>query len=385
MIEPAPGLRVALAQINPTVGDLDGNAALIAEWIDRAREAGADLVVFPELCLPGYPAEDLYLKRHFLAANAAALERARRPCGRDRRAGRLRRAGRRTRASGRPTPRGSSPQLGRPARRRARSSRLPQEPAPQLRRLRRGPLLRARREPLAVEIDGVALGLTICEDLWEPGRPPRSRSNVGARLILNPSGSPYLRGKGPTGSGCSPSGLASTACRSRSATWSAARTSSSSTATASSSTRRARCRAGAAVRAGPAALGARRERPHRRASRLRDLDEVYAALGSGSATTRKNGFERVRRPLRWDRLGPGRAARRRRARPEQLSCVVMPSPHSSPDTQADARAIARNLGAELIELPIATAMAAYDQTSPDTGAPPGWRPRTSRRGSAATC
>src|SRR3954468_11995858 len=75
MNEPAPGLIVALAQIDPTVGDLEGNAALIGDSIAAAREAGADLVVLPELCLPGYPAEDLYLKRHFAEANVTALER----------------------------------------------------------------------------------------------------------------------------------------------------------------------------------------------------------------------------------------------------------------------------------------------------------------------
>ena len=67
-------MRVALAQINPTVGDIDANAAKVAEWIGRARAEGADLVVFPELCVPGYPAEDLYLKRHFIEANRLAVE-----------------------------------------------------------------------------------------------------------------------------------------------------------------------------------------------------------------------------------------------------------------------------------------------------------------------
>ena len=57
----------------PTVGDLAGNSALIADSIRAAREAGAGLVVTPELCLPGYPAEDLYLKRHFAEANARAV------------------------------------------------------------------------------------------------------------------------------------------------------------------------------------------------------------------------------------------------------------------------------------------------------------------------
>src|SRR4051794_41823404 len=66
-------LRVALAQINPTVGDIAGNARLIRERIDRAREEGAQLVVFPELALTGYPPEDLLLKPHFLDDTAAAL------------------------------------------------------------------------------------------------------------------------------------------------------------------------------------------------------------------------------------------------------------------------------------------------------------------------
>ena len=66
-------LRLALAQINPTVGDLEGNAAKISHYIERARDAGAELVLFPELALSGYPPEDLLLKEHFLRANAEAL------------------------------------------------------------------------------------------------------------------------------------------------------------------------------------------------------------------------------------------------------------------------------------------------------------------------
>ncbi|MGZ5343024.1 MAG: nitrilase-related carbon-nitrogen hydrolase, partial [Solirubrobacterales bacterium] len=66
-------LRLALAQIDTTVGDLDQNAEKIAAWAGRARDEGAELVLFPELCLPGYPAEDLYLKPHFLEANQDVL------------------------------------------------------------------------------------------------------------------------------------------------------------------------------------------------------------------------------------------------------------------------------------------------------------------------
>ena len=102
--------------------------------------------------------------------------------------------------------------------------------------------------------------------------------------------------------------------------------------------------------------------PARITEPLADLAEVYAALVLGVRDyTRKNGFERALVGLSGgidsalvaliaaDALGP-----------ERLTCVVMPSPHSSDATQADARAIARNLGAELIELPIGEAMGAYD-------------------------
>ena len=68
-------LRVALAQINLTVGDLAGNEQKIVSYMEQAREAGADLVAFPELAVPGYPPEDLLLKPSFVAANLACLKR----------------------------------------------------------------------------------------------------------------------------------------------------------------------------------------------------------------------------------------------------------------------------------------------------------------------
>ena len=68
-------LRIALAQINPTVGDLTGNEKKILTYTARARELGADVVAFPELTVPGYPPEDLLLKPSFVAANIACLHR----------------------------------------------------------------------------------------------------------------------------------------------------------------------------------------------------------------------------------------------------------------------------------------------------------------------
>jgi NAD+ synthase (glutamine-hydrolysing) len=66
-------LRVALAQINPTVGDLEGNSALITKHTEQAKKAGADVIVFPEMVLTGYPVEDLALRASFRSASKRAL------------------------------------------------------------------------------------------------------------------------------------------------------------------------------------------------------------------------------------------------------------------------------------------------------------------------
>ena len=68
-------LRIALAQINPTVGDLRGNLERIVRTYDEAEAAGCDIVAFPELALTGYPPEDLVMKPGFVADNLAALEK----------------------------------------------------------------------------------------------------------------------------------------------------------------------------------------------------------------------------------------------------------------------------------------------------------------------
>src|SRR3990172_940465 len=68
-----PTLRVALAQINTTIGDMDGNVQKVLEYIGRARDAGADVVSFPELTITGYPPEDLLLRAGFVEDNLEAL------------------------------------------------------------------------------------------------------------------------------------------------------------------------------------------------------------------------------------------------------------------------------------------------------------------------
>jgi len=67
-------VRIALGQINTTVGDLDGNVERMSEWAARATDGGADLVCFPELAITGYPPEDLVLRPQFVRDNLSALE-----------------------------------------------------------------------------------------------------------------------------------------------------------------------------------------------------------------------------------------------------------------------------------------------------------------------
>ena len=126
--------------------------------------------------------------------------------------------------------------------------------------------------------------------------------------------------------------------------------------------------------------------PGRIAEPLPDLAEVYGALVLGLRDyVAKNGFRHVGLALSGgidsalvallavDALGP-----------ERVTCVVMPSPHSSSETQEDARTIAANLGVEALEIPIEGAMAAYEAALPRRPRRRASPPRTSRRGSAAT-
>ena len=73
-------LRIAMAQMNPTVGDLTGNVHRITAWLRDAKKAKADLIVFPELAITGYPPEDLLLKSQFVADNLRAMNEITQVC-----------------------------------------------------------------------------------------------------------------------------------------------------------------------------------------------------------------------------------------------------------------------------------------------------------------
>jgi NAD+ synthase (glutamine-hydrolysing) len=350
-------MRIALAQIDPTVGDVDGNAAKIAEWIGRAGEQGAELTIFPELCVPGYPAEDLYLKRHFVEANRRAVEE-------------LARA-----VSGMTVLVGfAEPVAGGGDSRHAhnsiavladgavrgvyRKNRLPNYAVFDEQRY-----FVPGTEPLTIDIAGERVGLTICEDCWVPGPPAQTEAEQGASLIANPSGSPYHRGKG----------------REREAMF-AERSRTYGTSFAFCNLVGGQDELvfdGQSLVTGPdGELIARAAQFEEELlvcelpdgggpliEPLADLDEVYAALVLGLRDyVAKNGFRHVGVALSGgidsalvamlaaDAVGP-----------ERLSCVVMPSPHSSSETQEDARTIARRLGCELLEIPIEPMMSGYER------------------------
>ncbi len=353
-------MRIALAQIDPTVGDIDANAAKVAEWIARAAGAGAELTIFPELCVPGYPAEDLYLKRHFVAASRRAVEELARGVG----DGMTALVGFAEPVAG---PRGDDARIahnslavlsGGAVQAVYRKNRLPNYAVFDEQRY-----FVPGDEPLTVDAAGLAVGLTICEDVWAPGPPASTEAEQGARLIANPSGSPYHRGKGHER-------VEMFAARSR-----------------AYGAYFAFCNLvggqdelvfdGQSLVTGPdGELLARAsqfeeelllcELPGGTASiaePLSDLDEVYEALVLGLHDyVAKNGFRHVGVALSGgidsalvallaaDAVGP-----------ERLSCVVMPSPHSSSATQGDARTIAANLGCELIEIPIEPVMGGYER------------------------
>lgn len=192
-------LRIGLAQVNATVGDLDANANLVSAYAQHAVEAGCHLAVYPEMVLVGYPPEDLVLRSSFVQASLDALEVL---------AVRLHREGAGEIACvvgycGRTeTP---TPSVGRPA----------GEPQNSAAVLHRGRVVaRTAKHHLpnygvfdefryfvrgdrlcVVRLHGVDVALTICEDLWQEGGPVKLSREAGAGLVLCINGSPYERGK----------------------------------------------------------------------------------------------------------------------------------------------------------------------------------------------
>ena len=178
-------IRVALCQCNLPVGDLDGNLDRIRALVGRAVDQGADLTVFPELAVTGYPPEDLLLNPRFADAAAAGVREL-------------------ARSLTDTVVVVGLPELGEDLHNAAavladnaivatyRKHFLPNYAVFDEQRY-----FASGDDALVIDLDGVRIGVTICEDLWYPGGPGQwAAVGGGAELIVNLSGSPYHRGKG---------------------------------------------------------------------------------------------------------------------------------------------------------------------------------------------
>ncbi|MGA8364923.1 MAG: NAD+ synthase [Solirubrobacteraceae bacterium] len=180
-------MRLALCQINATVGDIAGNARRILDGLSSARAAGAELVLFGELALTGYPPEDLLLREHFLTDTRAALEDlAREITGTSATAI----VGFPELADGHVY--NAAAVLGDGAVQFVyRKLHLPNYGVFDERRY-----FTPGSAGATIDIVGHRIGLTVCEDLWQPGSPATEESAAGASLLVNVSASPYHAGKG---------------------------------------------------------------------------------------------------------------------------------------------------------------------------------------------
>jgi NAD+ synthase (glutamine-hydrolysing) len=197
-------LRIALAQVNATVGDLDGNAELIVAWTRRAAERGAQVVVFPEMMLTGYPVEDLALRASFVEASIATLHAV---------AARLEVEGlggiavvtgyldRRTDLTARTGLPAGAPQDaaallygGRVVITSAKHHLPNYGVFDEFRYFVPGDTLPVFRVPTS-EGQSVEVAIAICEDLWQDGGPVAVCRRSGAALLVVPNASPYERGK----------------------------------------------------------------------------------------------------------------------------------------------------------------------------------------------
>ena len=197
-------LRIALAQVNATVGDLDGNAELIVEWTRRAAARGARVVVFPEMMLTGYPVEDLALRASFVEASIAALRAVAARLEAeglggiavvtgylDRRADLAPRTGL---PAGAPLDAAALLHGGRVVITSAKHHLPNYGVFDEFRYFVPGNTLPVFRLPTESG-QSVEIAIAICEDLWQDGGPVAVCRRSGAGLLVVPNASPYERGK----------------------------------------------------------------------------------------------------------------------------------------------------------------------------------------------
>src|SRR6201992_3240822 len=198
-------LRIALAQVNATVGDLDGNARLIGEWTRRAAARGARVVVFPEMMLTGYPLENLALRASFVEASIAALHDVAAGLAAeglggtavvtgylDRRADLAPRTGL---PAGAPRDAAALLYGGRVVITSAKHHLPNYGVFDEFRYFVPGNTLPVFRLPVAERGDAVGVAVAVCEGPGQEGVPGSVPRRAGASLLVVPNASPYERGK----------------------------------------------------------------------------------------------------------------------------------------------------------------------------------------------
>src|SRR5207302_3353819 len=175
--------RVGLGQINPTVGNFEGNVRMIVEAIERARALGCQLVAFPEMAVPGYPPEDLLFKPAFIEANLKALDAV-------------------ARAS-----RGLTVVVGFVDKRDdifnaaavlhdgARAGVYHKQYLPNYGVFDENRYFQAGTEAPVFAVGETTFAVNVCEDIWYPAGPTAVQALAGAELVVNINGSPYHVGK----------------------------------------------------------------------------------------------------------------------------------------------------------------------------------------------
>ena len=192
-------LRLALAQVNATVGDLSGNAATIREWTAKASGAGAHLVAFPEMALTGYPVEDLALRTSFVDASRASLTELAADLAADGHGdlpvvvGYLDRA---PAGSADTDPNRELPQNCAAVLHQGRVvARYAKHHLPTYGVFDEARVFAPGHDLAVVRVRGVDVALAICEDIWQEGGPVSMAREAGAELLLVLNGSPYEREK----------------------------------------------------------------------------------------------------------------------------------------------------------------------------------------------
>ncbi len=176
-------MRLALAQINSVVGDLDGNRGRILQGVEEAKRRGADVVLFPELIVTGYPPEDLLLRPGFIRAAEQSLAEIARAC------------------------RGIVALVGTPHFDRDLYNACAVCSGGEVKAVYRKRFLpnygvfdedryfAPGRDLVLLELGKTLIGPTVCEDMWQPGPPATELALAGAELVVNISASPYHLGK----------------------------------------------------------------------------------------------------------------------------------------------------------------------------------------------